>query len=190
METLFASALFAGRRFGIAIFMGAVSLMPFIVQASEQIDNLPADCRAGIDYYKKAGIPLTSDSDMSPNTAFVGKIPIKGRGIISSKPAMFICTKAGAVSTSIMGNTTIDRARASDALKVLAPIVLIKGAGLHASKAQEKFFFKTASKLKGDSDWREMNESGYVLRLMTVQADANGNYILMAQGGNAQSTAR
>ena len=156
------------------------------------------DCQAGLDYYKEKGIevlaheplvlkPFPPDYKPIDNHIFTGSIILKGDGIISGKPISYNCTKSGKVTIIGMGDIKIDKNRSMEAMKALAPIFLINSQPFHASENQKGLFNGIGSKLQPDTEWHDVRENNFILRLMTVQADKIGNYFFIIQAGNLGS---
>lgn len=148
--------------------------------------NSVSDCQKGLNYYRANNIEVIEEK-ATATLIFSGKINLVGKGIISGKPALYICNDEGAVTIAGMGDIKIDKTKASEAIKVLAPIFLIQADGFAASDKQKKLFESVGTKLQSNSDWNDAIEDAFILRVMTVQADADGNYFLVIQAGNRKS---
>lgn len=148
--------------------------------------NSVSDCQAGLDYYKANNIEVIQDEVFGTIT-FSGKINLSGKGIISAKPALYICDAKGAVTIAGMGDIKIDKNSSEAALKILTPIFLIKTPNFYHSEKQKIEFQKIGSKLQPDMEWHEVIEDPYVVRVQTVQADSRGNYFFVIHTGNRKS---
>ena len=149
-----------------------------------------AECKSAIEYYKSNGVSLTkkdqSDTPEKYRLAYAGHIPVQGTGIISSKPVNVMCSKDGAVT--IWGaDIKVDKQKTAAALKSLSQIFLVNSSSLKASDSQKSFFNEVAGKLQPDNEWREKIDGNFVIRVITTQADARGNYFLTIHAGNAAS---
>lgn len=145
------------------------------------------DCQAGLDYYKANNIKVI-ETKAEGSITFSGEIVLSGKGIISAKPALYICDDKGAVTIAGMGDIKIDKNNSEAALKILTPIFLIKTNSFYPSESQKAEFQKRLLKPQLDSsEWTEMIEDQFVFRGNTIQADARGNYFFVIHTGNRKS---
>lgn len=165
--------------------LGCTSKNSDTMQASSKEGS---DCQAGLDYYKANNIKVTEDKDIQ-GLVFSGSINLSGKGIISGKPALYICDKSGGVTIAGMGDIKIDKNNAEDALKILTPIFMIKASSFYPSEKQKEAFQKIGSKLQSDTEFHTFIEDKYVVRVQTVQADSSGNYFFVIHTGNRKSFA-